>query len=87
MQRKLMERLLAWKQEKFRKPLLLKGVRQVGKTHLLKEFGRLYFPQCHYFNFEKQPDLAKIFESDLVPERILGELSLYLDRSINRHLA
>lgn len=80
-----MERLLKWKGEGQRKPLLLKGVRQVGKTHLLKEFGRLYFPQYHYFNFEKERGLAKIFEPDLVPERILRELSFYLARSINMH--
>jgi len=84
MQRKMMDRLLQWKQEKHRKPLLLKGVRQVGKTHLIKEFGRHHFPQFHYFNFEKQPVLAKIFETDLDPQRILNELSLYLDRPINR---
>lgn len=79
MKRKMMDRLIEWKQERSRKPLLLKGVRQVGKTHLLKEFGKLFFPQCHYVNFEKQPDLAKIFEPDLVPQRILNELSFYLD--------
>jgi len=39
----------------------MKGVRQVGKTHLLKEFGHLHFPQFHYLNFEKNPKLAKIF--------------------------
>lgn len=83
MKRKMMDRLIAWKEEKLRKPLLLNGVRQVGKTHLLKEFGSLHFPQYHYFNFEKQPDLSKIFEPDLVPQRILSELSFYLDRSIN----
>lgn len=79
MKRKMMDRLIEWKQERSRKPLLLKGVRQVGKTHLLKEFGKLFFPQCHYVNFEKQPDLAKIFEPNLVPQRILNELSFYLD--------
>ena len=78
-----MSRLVAWKEELPRKPLLLKGVRQVGKTHLLKEFGRIHFSQCHYFNFEKQPQLAKIFEPDLVPERILKELSFFLDRPIH----
>ena len=83
MQRKMMNRLVEWKQEIPRKPLLLKGVRQVGKTHLLKEFGRLHFPKCHYFNFEKEPRLAKIFEPDLVPRRILSELSFYLDQPIN----
>lgn len=85
MKRKMMDRLLQWKQEKHRKPLLLKGVRQVGKTHLIKEFGRHHFPQFHYFNFEKQPGLAKIFEPDLDPQRILNELSLHLDRPINRY--
>ncbi len=77
-----MNRLLEWKEGRNRKPLLLKGVRQVGKTHLLKEFGRMHFPQFHYFNFEKQPGLAKIFDYDLVPERILSELSFHLGKSI-----
>ncbi len=83
MKRKMMSRLLEWKQRVPRKPLLLKGVRQVGKTHLLKEFGRAHFPQYHYFNFEKEPALAKIFEADLVPQRILNELSFSLGRSIH----
>ena len=46
MKRKMMDRLIEWKQERSRKPLLLKGVRQVGKTHLLKEFGKLFFPNA-----------------------------------------
>lgn len=83
MQRKIMSTLLKWKQDPSRKPLLLKGVRQVGKTHLLKEFGKMCFPTFHYFNFEKQPALSKIFEQDLNPHRILSELSFHLDRSIN----
>ena len=83
MKRKMMDRLLKWKEEKPRKPLLLKGVRQVGKTHLLKEFGSRYFPKFHYFNFEKQKDLDKIFKPDLDPKRILSELSFSLDRSID----
>jgi len=68
MKRQMMKQLIEWKERKPRKPLLLKGVRQVGKTYLLKEFGRCYFPRFHYFNFEKQPGLAKIFEPDLVPD-------------------
>ncbi len=78
-----MKRLVEWKDERNRKPLLLKGVRQVGKTHLLKEFGKQFFPQFHYFNFEKQLDLSKIFEKDLDPKRILNELSFLSHRSIN----
>jgi len=77
-----MDRLLSWKQQNPRKPLLLKGVRQVGKTHLLKEFGNTHFSHCHYLNFEKQKGLAKIFEPDLDPQRILSELSFFLNRSI-----
>ena len=80
-----MSRLLRWKEREDRKPLLLKGVRQVGKTHLLKEFGRLHYPQVHYFNFEKQPELAKLFEKDLVPTRILEDLRFAQNRSINVH--
>lgn len=57
-------------------------VRQVGKTHLLKEFGKKHFPNVHYFNFEKQPDLSKIFEPDLVPQRILDDLSFRLKQPI-----
>ncbi len=82
MKRFLMDRLVQWKSSKDRKPLLLKGVRQVGKTYLLKEFGRTYFRECHYLNFEKQPNLGKIFAHDLNPHRILEELSFYLGRSI-----
>jgi hypothetical protein len=83
MKRKMMGELLKWKEEPGRKPLLLKGVRQVGKTHLLKEFGRLHFPRCHYVNFEKQAGLAKIFEADLDPKRIINQLSFALDCQIN----
>lgn len=83
MQRKMMDRLICWQKEKKRKPLLLKGVRQVGKTHLLKKFGRSHFSACHYVNFEKEQALAKIFEQDLDPKRILTELSFYLDQPIH----
>src|SRR5262249_10805447 len=70
-------------EEKGRKILLLKGVRQVGKTFLLKEFGRLHFPQFHYFNFENQSHLARIFAKDLNPHRIISELSFEIDRPIH----
>lgn len=83
MNRLMMRRLLAWKQDKARKPLLIKGARQVGKTYLLKEFGKQHFPKFHYFNFEKQPNLAKIFEQDLDPKRILQELSFFIGESIH----
>ncbi len=83
MKRLMMDKLLSWKEMGKRKPLILKGVRQVGKTYLLKEFGRRSFSKYHYINFEKSPDLAKIFEQDLVPQRILNELSFHLNSSID----
>lgn len=58
MHRNLMTRLLQqWKEQKDRQPLLLKGVRHVGKTYLLKEFGRLHFPQTHYVNLAERVPL------------------------------
>lgn len=82
MKRKLFSKLIEWKKEKKRKPLILKGVRQVGKTYLLQEFGKT-FPSCHYFNFEKEPTLSKVFEKDLIPKRILTELSFHVGKTIN----
>lgn len=83
MKRKLLADLIAWKSEKPRKPLLLKGVRQAGKTYLLKEFGTHAFPQYHYFNFEKNLQLNKIFEPDLNPLRIIDQLGFHSDKTIN----
>ncbi len=78
-----MANLVLWKSETPRKPLLLRGVRQAGKTYLLKEFGSLHFPHCHYLNFEKDKKLAKIFEPDLVPKRIVEQLNFHLRADIN----
>jgi len=79
----MMQKLIKWKKEKNRKPLILKGVRQAGKTYLLKELGKNHFKKCHYFNFKKEPELSKIFEKDLVPKRILRDLSFRIDAPIN----
>lgn len=78
----MMEKLIAWKADPQRKPLLLKGVRQVGKTTLLLEFGKKYFSGVHYLNFEKEPQIASIFEPDLVPTRILSDLAFFLEKPI-----
>jgi len=83
MKRLYMAKLKAWKSKSKRKPLLLKGVRQVGKTYLLKKFGKECFPKFHYLNFEKMPNLKEIFEKDLDPKRIIDELSFFLNESIN----
>ena len=77
MKRSLYADLLAWKASRRRKPLLLKGARQTGKTYLLREFGTQEYERVVYCNFEQEPDLAGFFQRDLDPERILNELSIY----------
>lgn len=81
--RKILADLLAWKAKKNRKPLILTGARQVGKTYALKAFGKAEYPRLHYLNFEEEPQLATIFEKDLKPHRLIQELSFHLNSSIN----
>lgn len=81
MKRQLLIDLNQWKNSPNRKPLLLRGARQVGKTHLVRSFG-VNFEQFIEINFEKNPNLKKIFEYDLDPIRITKELSLILKKKI-----
>lgn len=74
MEREIMKELTAWKDSPDRKPLLLTGVRQCGKTYVLKEFGNRYFEDTAYFSFEGNRGLASVFDYDLDSERILREL-------------
>ena len=74
MERDIMYKLLEWKEASDRKPLLLTGVRQCGKTYVCKEFGERYFPDVAYFNFEGNKGLASVFEYDFNVERIIDEL-------------
>jgi predicted AAA+ superfamily ATPase len=83
MKRNITGQLKAWKVKKNRYPLILKGVRQSGKTYILKEFGQTFFPNYHYVNFEEDKQAGKIFQQDLNPKRILDELSFYLDSAID----
>ena len=82
MKRDAHDRLVAWKRSSGRKPLLMRGARQTGKTYLLQAFGRQEYAATHYFNFEKTPDLAGFFERDLDPHRIVSELSTYIGAKI-----
>ncbi|MBU1122631.1 MAG: AAA family ATPase [Candidatus Omnitrophota bacterium] len=84
MKRDIWSKLIEWKNKKDRKPLILKGARQVGKTYILQAFGKECFSQAHYLNFEKYKQVAKIFEGDLIPQNILRDLSFYLDASIDK---
>lgn len=82
MKRTLTESLLLWKKDFGRKPLIIKGVRQCGKTYLLKEFGKEHYDDVAYFNFEENEALCKVFENDFDVKRILFDLGLYLGRTI-----
>lgn len=77
MERLLISQLLKWKEKRGRKPLILEGARQVGKTWLLKEFGRKYFKDVCYINFEKSDALESIFANDLSPQFIIEQLSIF----------
>jgi predicted AAA+ superfamily ATPase len=82
MKRDIYAKLLTWKSSSRRKPLLLQGARQTGKTFILKEFGRNEYVNSVYCNFEEDPGLEQFFQRDLNPERILAELSIYMNLDI-----
>ncbi|MGI5854605.1 MAG: ATP-binding protein [Bacillota bacterium] len=74
MERFILNDLMRWKESKYRKPLIMKGVRQVGKTWILKEFGRRYYESTAYFNFEENPEYRQFFELTKDVSRILQNL-------------
>ena len=74
MKRNIISELEDWKNDGNRKPLLLKGIPRSGKTSVLQQFGRDYFSDTAYFNFEETPELQTIFQTNLTPRRILTEL-------------
>ena len=83
MKRLVLENLLDWKNSTNRKPLIIRGARQVGKTFTVKEFGDQHFSgQCHVVDLEKYPDWIRVFEKDLDPDRIKNELAVLLDQTI-----
>ncbi len=82
MERKAIENLVSWKDSKRRKPLLLLGARQVGKTWLMKSFGSRYFENFVYLNFEKESKIRKLFEGDYHLERILKLIEIHTRQKI-----
>lgn len=75
MYRKIMNFLEAWKESKHRKPLILQGARQVGKTYSILEFGRKHYENVAYFNFETNPRLNETFEENISPSYLIPILS------------
>ena len=88
MNRTAINQLLEWKNSDDRKPLILKGARQVGKTWLMREFGRLYYEDTFYFNFDEEDELKSIFDSNKDAHRIIELLGMIKGRKIlpEKHL-
>ena len=76
MKRFAMQKLLAWKNDPHRLPLIIRGARQVGKTWLMKEFGKCYFEKCAYINFDRNKRMEQLFLGDFNVDRILSGLSI-----------
>lgn len=85
MKRTAIDALAAWKASEDRKPMVLKGARQVGKTWLMKEFGRTYYKSFAYFNFDEEDELKSVFETNKNPQRIIELLSLICGSKIEPH--
>lgn len=84
MYRKIMSFFEAWKESKHRKPLILQGARQVGKTYSILEFGRKCYENVAYFNFETNPKLNETFEENISPEYLIPILSHIAGQTIVR---
>lgn len=79
MKRLIINQLISWKENSQRKPLILNGARQVGKTYILKAFGKLHYQNVAYVNLDSQKELAKVFEQDFNVTRIIRSLSAFLN--------
>ncbi len=82
MKRSAYKQLVEWKNRKNRKPLIVQGARQVGKTYLINEFGNTEYANHIYLNFEQDSKLQTLFSEELVPEAIVNNISLYIGKKI-----
>ena len=76
MERQIMQNLIKWKEKKNRKPLIIHGARQVGKTWVMKEFGKRYFKTCVYIGFDNNPRMKEVFELDYDVNRIISAIRI-----------
>ena len=83
MKRFVMDKLVKWKNSNDRKPLILRGARQVGKTYILKEFGETYYDNIAYFNFDHDEGLEALFLNTKDPKRIIEQLSIANGKKIS----
>ena len=82
LKRFILDELIKWKNSKYRKPLILKGARQIGKTYILKQFGEENYENVAYFNFDHDEELYNLFENTKNPKRILEQLSFVCGKAI-----
>ncbi len=77
------EKLKQWKTSGMKKPLMVVGLRQIGKTYIIQKFGKENFEEFLYFNLEKDLDIKNIFEKTIDESKILEELELYVGKKID----
>jgi predicted AAA+ superfamily ATPase len=82
MEREFYQKLLQWKDSSLRKPLVVRGARQVGKTYILTEFAKREYEDYVYINFDETPHFASLFNENLDPNRIIRELVIYFKKPI-----
>ena len=83
MYRNQIEKLIEWKNNKNKKPLIIRGARQVGKTWLMKELGEKYYKNIAYINFDRNTRMEQLFSGDMNIERIIQGLKLESGVNIN----
>ncbi len=81
-ERDIISQFRAWKEAPVRKPILLKGARQIGKTWAMETFGKECFKYCVKFDFDRQQELKSVFQTSKDPKRLIKELTLYCDQPI-----
>ena len=83
MKRNIYPQFIQWQQSARRKPLILRGARQVGKTYILEQFAKKEYENYCHLNFDEEPHLAHFFEEALNPKRIIKELSILFKHPIH----
>ena len=81
-ERDIINKLKAWREAPDRKPILLRGARQTGKTWVMETFGKECFKYCVKFDFDRQQELKSVFQATKDPQRLIKELTLYCDQPI-----
>src|SRR5690606_7288668 len=85
MNREALEYLMKWKESKFRKPLIIKGARQVGKTWLMRKFGENYYSSVAYINFENNDRMKQLFDQDYDIDRLIFGLQIESNTQIDEN--